>query len=371
MSLSYTYKWQPQPYVAWKGPSTNSVTPTWSQPLRNGSPSNSNPIRAQNASFKARPIKHWRKQLQPRASSGVRGARPGVGMPMDVPAGSIYLGADSTNCNTTDCSNGYALKENILINGQEHGMGWKPPSDTDTWSLVTPNNAGGPPDVLYVGSLIEGSNKTIWDPINYRPTCIACNPENNRIRRKVQTTIGYKTDYQNYLKSRNKTYKQNLPTGYKIAGGEYFAPETSDSSGGWPIYPNQVTDGSGGFPDFYHNSYCNENKLGECNDLSRAGFSNVPRLIAKPNNRPFAQQGAVSSSTRLLKLKVDTVTQNANNLSAWGQSAQNAARYSSRPEAPFILKSKNNICFSVRRSGNHTNCFLTPTGNIGTHNRSA
>ena len=72
----------------------------------------------------------------------------------------------------------------------------------------------------------------------------------------------------------------------------------------------------------------------------------------------------MSSSTRLLKLKVDTVTQNANSLSAWGQSAQNAARYSSRPEAPFILKSNNNVCFSVRHIGNHTNCFLTPTGNV-------
>ena len=357
MSLTYTYKWQAQPYVAWKGPSTNSVTPTWSQPLRNGPPSQYNPTNQTNitgAAFKARPIKAWRKQLQPR-NVGVRGSRSGVGMPMDVPAGSIYLGSDSSNCLTTECSNAYALKENLAKNPSTLV---DLPSNERTFSLVTPNNAGGPPDVLDVGSLIEGSNKTIWDPINYRPTCIACNPENNRIRRKVQTNVGYKTDYRNYLRSRNRTYEQNLPTGYKIAGGQYFNSE------GKPIYPNQVTDLSGGFPDFYYNSYCNESRLGECNDLSRAGFSNVPRLIAKPNNRPFAQQGAVSSSTRLLKLKVDTVTQNANSLSAWGQSAQNAVRYSSRPEAPFILKSKNNICFSVRRSGNHTNCFLTPTGDV-------
>tara|TARA_Y100000389_G_scaffold205058_1_gene262561 strand:- start:8671 stop:9777 length:1107 start_codon:yes stop_codon:yes gene_type:complete len=357
MSLTYTYKWQAQPYVAWKGPSTNSVAPTWSQPLRNGPPSQYNPTNQSNITgpaFKARPIKAWRKQLQPR-NTGVRGSRSGVGMPMDVPGGSIYLGSDSSNCLTTDCTNGYALKENLA---KDPATVVDLPSNEITWSLVTPNQANYPTDPYVGGSLIEGSNKTVWDPTNDRPTCIACNPENNRIRRKVQTNRYYKTDYRNYLRSRNRTYKQNLPTGYKLAGGEYFNSE------GKPIYPNQVTDPSGGTPYYQYATAYEGSALGECADITRSSFSNVSRLVAKPNNRPFAQQGAVSSSTRLLKLKVDTVTQNANSLSAWGQSAQNAVRYSSRPEAPFILKSKNNVCFSVRRVGNHTNCFLTPTGNV-------
>ena len=359
MSLTYTYKWQPQPYVAWKGPSTNSVAPTWSRPLYNGPPSSSNPTnenRITGAAFKARPIKAWRKQLQPRNSTG-QGSRSGIGMPMDVPAGAIYLGSNSNTClDSSACSRGYALKDNDAKNPATMV---DLPSNERTFSLVTPNSAAWDKQSPLTpgGTLIEGNNKTVWDNLNERPFCIACNPENKVIRREVLTTVGYQTDYQNYLRSRGRRYRQNLPTGYKLAGGEYFNSE------GKPIYPNQVTDPSGGAPDYYQ--YNCHHPLGECADPSRDTFSNAQRLIYKPSNPQFAHQGAVSSSTRLLKLKVDTVTQNANSLTAWGQSAQNAVRYSSRTEAPFILKSKNNICRPWRPIGNHTLCFLTPTGSIG------
>ena len=74
-----------QPYVSWKGPSTNSVAPTWSRPLYNGPPSNNNPTnenRITGAAFKARPIKAWRKQLQPRNTSG-QGSSSGIGINKD------------------------------------------------------------------------------------------------------------------------------------------------------------------------------------------------------------------------------------------------------------------------------------------------
>ena len=113
-SLAYTYKWQAQPYVPWKGAATNSSVPTYSQPLQKNDATQNGP------SFSARPIKHWRKQLNPRPGSG-RG-RPGVGMPMDVPGGSVYLGSDSSNCvfcGPEGDSNSAGLKNNILRdNGQ-------------------------------------------------------------------------------------------------------------------------------------------------------------------------------------------------------------------------------------------------------------
>ena len=55
-----TYNWQEQPYVSWKGESSNSAVPTWSRPLPIYDEKDNGP------SFKARPIKHWRRQLFPR-----------------------------------------------------------------------------------------------------------------------------------------------------------------------------------------------------------------------------------------------------------------------------------------------------------------
>ena len=72
-----------------------------------------------------------------------------------------------------------------------------------------------------------------------------------------------------------------------------------------PIYPNQITDPSGGTP-YYYQYNCTK-RLGECADPSRDDFSNVQKLVYKPSNSQFSHQGAVSSGTRLLKLKVDTI----------------------------------------------------------------
>ena len=46
----------------WKGTSTNSIIPTNSRPYTNNDP---NLKTLPRTSFKANPIKHWRKQLQP------------------------------------------------------------------------------------------------------------------------------------------------------------------------------------------------------------------------------------------------------------------------------------------------------------------
>lgn len=68
-------------------------------------------------------------------------------------------------------------------------------------------------------------------------------------------------------------------------------------------------------------------------------------VIIKPNNQQFFQQGAVSSSSRLDRLKYNTVTANANGFStAWGAAASNAGKYRADGNSPYFIKSKNNIC---------------------------
>ena len=136
----YTYMWQKQPYISWKGKTTDSAVPVYSRPLVNGRIAShvlydecltpEEVIDMPNGpSFKARPIKHWRKQLDPRKGSG-RG-RAGVGMPMDTPGGKVHLGNQgirevsimgrNDKCDVVEikdveceCKNAKRLKENIM-----------------------------------------------------------------------------------------------------------------------------------------------------------------------------------------------------------------------------------------------------------------
>ena len=77
-----------------------------------------------------------------------------------------------------------------------------------------------------------------------------------------------------------------------------------------------------------------------------------PRIktIYKPSNRKFSTQGAVSSSNRLLRLKVDTITKNGNSFrSAIGEAAANAGRYRGNNDGPYFAKTKYAVGFKNKR----------------------
>lgn len=274
--MNFTYK---QPYVSWKGPSTGSAVPVWSRPLINNN-TNTNT----GTSFAARPIKHWRKQLVPATDSGISG-RSGVGMPMDRPGGSVYLGA------TVDCSN-------CPVNLAE--------------LIPTTKN------IVF---------NTTKDPSG---NCVACNPETNIIKSAV-TLLNkkYYTDTKSYLQSRCQTYDQKLSTN-PIPENNYTGLASDSPTG------SQV----------YYTDNCSK----KCtNDNSRV------RTIYKPNNQQYSQQGAVDSSSRLDRLKYNTITKNGKSFKpAWGQQGANAGRYQGTSEAPYFLKSKNQACVPEHRDGNKT-----------------
>jgi hypothetical protein len=77
------------------------------------------------------------------------------------------------------------------------------------------------------------------------------------------------------------------------------------------------------------------------------------RVYYKPNNPQFAQQGGVSSSTRILKLNVDTISTNAANIRRLkgANSVQNIAN-GQMPDTPFIYKFKAPSCSAATYSGN-------------------
>ena len=80
------------------------------------------------------------------------------------------------------------------------------------------------------------------------------------------------------------------------------------------------------------------------------------QVIYKPNNPQFAKQGGVSSSTRILKLNVDTITRAAyNQKKLKGGNPSNIAtaiQYGFNPNTPYIYKDKTPSCQSQTYIGN-------------------
>ena len=241
-----------QPYVSWKGPATNSVVPTFSRPVATNTDDNNG------TNFAARPIRHWRKQLLPTPNSS-RG-RAGVGMPMDTPGGTTYLGdvPDNTECilysdsTTLTAAN---MKENIT----------KSPSTAFQYN----------------------SDDSFYDPVKGQVVCVACTPQSNVI--KPATTIiskRYYTDTKAYLQSRCRLYNQKLSSN-PVPGIAYVNAQ------GQALYPTDAPDG----PQVRLTQDCAQNCV--------AAGSQV-KTIHKPSNRSFYYQGAVDSGLRTAQMRAQT-----------------------------------------------------------------
>lgn len=188
----------------------NSVIPSNSRPL--------NPLvdgdKYPHTPFKANPIKHWRKQMQPLSGSG--NSKASVSQVMDTPGGTVNIKKGSN----TDCSYPNVIKTYI-------------------------NNLG---------------------------TCNICpNSKSNRknIMRSAKTKIekNYYTTQGAYLRSRTKLYNQNQT-----------------------ISIVDKADPTAGFNSVY------------CSDISTC---NLVKVVYKPNNKKYSQQGAVSSDLRIANLKLN------------------------------------------------------------------
>lgn len=143
------------------------------------------------------------------------------------------------------------------------------------------------------------------------------------IRRKYDTTKNndtYYTSTNQYLNSRNRTHSQNQY--HNIRQGSGTAKPGS--------------------------SYTTENKYAS-NTASHCSTTvisatNIPTnyipVYYKPNNSKFAEQGAVTSSNRLVRLKYDTITSSGLKYrSAYGTSVENALAYGV-PENGYTIKDK-------------------------------
>lgn len=323
---TYTYMWKLQPYKQDKGISRIEIAPSNARPMTNGSWNQySNDINDGNA-FLPRPIKHWRKQLQP---DDVRGGSKLSNIKETFqPGGLIYLNGKVNEQNECCEQNNVVTKLPSYISIEKNNRYNKEPNSSYT---VTAENV-----------------KNGWNgPIGKK---ICCNPVSNIIR--PGTTLlskKYYTDSKAYLRSRNKLYNQKQST-LPYPGVTYY-----NSNGDW-LYPTNSPLG----PQVFSTGECPPNSCGSSKQIT----------IFKPNNREFKVQGAVSSSTRLEKLKLDTVTKTGKSFALpYGKSAAKAGSYYLNGNKPYLIKDKIGKCDYYHRNGNFTKCFHTDTSSIFTNNR--
>lgn len=307
------------PHYATKVDTANSSVPGLHRPNTNGVPPNINQRDFEGPEFKARPIKHWRRQHVPttvanasnsagavsNSSSGRRTAT--VGLLIDRPGAVSYLGTNSDCKCVEPGGNSYTISEQFGENKKASGT-------------IVENQ----------GTVVIGQGDNAYE-INtgiYETKSICCNPQNNVIR-SASTLLSraYYSDTTGYLKSRCKTYQQNASIN-RAANIQYAGADKE------LLWPTSSATG----PQVYRTNDTYQPRVNPyaCNNTGGAST-----LIFKPNNRQYSVQGAVDSSTRLEKLKLNTINTNANSLrTAFGNEAASACRFTGSSDTPFFLKNK-------------------------------
>jgi hypothetical protein len=170
----------------------------------------------------------------------------------------------------------------------------------------------------------------------YETVCIACNPENNIIKSGIATlSQAYYGSISQYLESRCRTYAQREST-TKKPNGIYY-PSKNHNTPFVFLYPDNDPHG----PQVYQSKNCANPKIYNNNQLNTP--NNYCSTIYKPNNPQFAQQGAVSGSNRIQKLKSDTITNNGFSFySAYGATMANAGNFQGTSESNnYYVKNRN------------------------------
>ena len=175
--------------------------------------------------------------------------------------------------------------------------------------------------------------------------CTSCNPIKNKTR-PLRTSF---TNTPAYLQSRCATYDQKLSI-EPVPDISYFSEE------GIPLEPSDNQDKG---PQVRQTANC---------------YSNTAPLVCnttiyKPNNTPFAQQGGVSSSSRLARLKYNTLNNVAVNNNGYvysgsvfntaaGAEGLNSGRYHTEPTDYFTKYKPQPVVFP-HKNGKKTYCSNT------------
>lgn len=357
----FTYKWQLQPYKSWKN-YKNDIVPSNARPMTNGSWINNQAGGAEASdgnAFLARPLKQWRKQLQP---DYIRGGTQNKNIiSLELPGSVISIGSGLPKGEIIKCCG----PSSVCVDPEKcyKAVNTKIISNTSIDKYNNFCDSNGNCSVIVTQD--DVINKCWNGPIGKR---ICCNPESNLIRGSQCTPIKDNfTDSSAYLQSRCKKYYQRLSSQH-ATGVKYYtsSPTYYSDLSGVALYPNNDPNGPQVSEKTSCSGNCGSNCTG-CDDNCPAGYVRQinQRNIYKPNNRPFSVQGAVSGGSRILKLKNDSFYQNgAQTNNANGLKVTNYGGYNFEGNGSYFIKTKPTTPQCFASAYNHSRCFYTPTGNI-------
>ena len=289
------------PYFAWKGKTFSQITATL---RKNGLFKSTTYNVDPRLSLKAGPLKIYRKEI---ASMTIQ------------------------KCNRRTQVFDFETPGNNIVNSKIQ------PNNTGTKNTVDPTL----PNILgeYPGSACDVKNTCLSSQKN----ALRRVRSSGIIKRSFTTNtninnLRYYTNTNQYLDSRNKKFEQN----------EYHFLRTGD--------PTSIPGTSAATSNVYAS-----NTIAHCSSGDPLTSAYVP-VYYKPSNSKFAQQGGVSSSARIQRIKYDTITNAGAKLqTTFGKETANALAYSTTGSSIYSLKDK------VGYPNKQTPIFKKVTGELCTN----
>jgi surface protein len=286
-----------------------TIIPGWNRPNANGQNANINDKDYNGPNFKARPLKHWRKQLQVYNYNGpANNSRTATISELDRPGTTVYHFTPDCTCVPDEGGNSYIISNNKFgyeTKDDDYSKGVLDVKVQNNGFTVVPYDAT-------TAQINDPTNQSAYKIMTgiYNTNCINCSPQGNIIRSGIafqsQAFFSYSNDK---LETRCQTYEQNISTN-KEPGCVYFDAQ------GIPLWPTDTRNG----PQVVAPVNYQPTRLFNKPCLSET--------IYKPSNVAFAKQGAVSGATRLRKLVSDTTMMNGSSFySARGAEEANLGRY--------------------------------------------
>ena len=210
------------------------IVPGWTRPNANGINTNINSADFNGPNFKARPLKHWRRQLRVYNNNGKgpsNNSRTAMIATLDKPGTGVYHKDPDCACVGDEGGNSYIIANNKFGYETQENKYSTPQNDVtiqNNGSNTIPYNA----TEADINDPTNPAYKVITDLYNTK--CINCSPQSNIIRSSIlYNSQAYYETTRAKLEARCQTYEQNVSTN-PASGVTYF------SASGEPLWPNNT-----------------------------------------------------------------------------------------------------------------------------------